>query len=158
MRYLIILLYLLGSLAASSQKKSFASVEKPPTEKPVEDFLCGLSYEIDAEVDYFRWKIYLLENLTLDSLAEGSIPAGIYKLTAQFVIDIAGRINYVKVLNDPGYGLGSKVSQVLCANKILWKPAERNGRKIKNYRTQSITFIVGEEADCKRKLPVEFML
>ncbi len=118
-------------------------------------FFCIL--EEDATIDTEKWKSYLVENLALDSLETNKIPSGTYRLIAQFIIDKDGRISSVKVLNDPGYGLGSKVSQVLCANKILWTPAKRNGRIVKNYGTQPITFIIDEEEYCE-ELPKGFML
>lgn len=145
-----------SQVSIQGQVNPKAEIEYPPI--PALDsnlaFFCIL--EEDATIDFKKWNSYLVENLTLDSFEAKKIPRGTYRLTAQFIINKDGSINSVKVLNDPGYGLGTKVSQALCANKILWSPAKRNGRTVKNYRTQLVTFIFEEM--CEGYLPVNATL
>lgn len=84
-----------------------------------------------------------------------TIPKGIYELTAHILIGKSGCIEQVKIIDDPGYGLGDKVVKVISGYE-QWIPAERNGRKVRAYRKQVVTIIVGKE-ECTGS-PDEFIL
>ena len=119
--------------------------------------VCG-QIEIDAEVrNPKHWQDYLTENLKLSSLAQDTIPDGIYKIRAIFIIDKDGCIINVKVQNDPGYGLGEKVIKVISCYKEKWYPAIRNGRNVKAYKLQDVTLVV-ENKKCKHEDSNEFIL
>ena len=133
-------------------KTSFSQNE--PNKEEFHPMLCRV--EKDASVDTRHWKNYLEKSLELDSLTKSRIPEGIYKLTAQILIGKNGYIERVKIIDDPGYGLGNKVIKVISAYQ-QWSPAEMNGRQVKAYRKLPITFIV-EREECEEKLPVEFIL
>ena len=115
--------------------------------------------EKDAQVDMQHWQNYLSENLMIDSLTQEDIPAGTYKLAALFIVDKRGCIEHVKIIGDPGYGFAEKVIKVISAYQ-LWMPAEFNGRKVKSYRRQEITFIVeNENTACQEeKRLIDFIL
>lgn len=104
--------------------------------------------EKDAEVDLNMWKKYLEDNFEPDSLAMDSIPAGIYKVSVKMIIDRDGKVSVIRIAEDPGFGLGERLKMVIENYQGKWIPAEQNGRKVKNYRTQSVIFIVGEEDTC----------
>ncbi len=138
------LLFIRSSSQIESQKQEF------------EKIVCG-RIEKEAIVDIKHWQSYLSENLKLDSLAQDTIPSGIYNITALFVIDKEGCITNAEVRDDPGYGLGKKVVRVISGYTLKWIPAERNGRKIRAYRKQIVTITVKNEK-CKDKMPEEFIL
>ena len=146
-----------SQVSIQGETNSKSEIEYPPTSSLDSNLAFFCILEEEATIDIVKWNSFLVENLTLDSLEANKLPPGTYRLIAQFIIDKDGRINSAKVLNNQGYGLGSKVSQVLCSNKILWTPAKRNGRIVKSYRTQPITFIIDEEEYCE-ELPKGFML
>ena len=100
--------------------------------------------EKDAQVDTRHWQAYLGQNLQLDSLAEDTIPKGTYSITAMFIIGKNGCIDIVRILDDPGYGLGEKASKVISEYE-QWIPAERNGRKVRAYRKLVVTIIAKKE-------------
>ena len=104
--------------------------------------------EKDAEVDLNKWKKYLENNFEPDSLAMDSIPPGVYKISVHMMIDRAGKVSVVRIAEDPGFGLGQRLKTVIENYPGRWIPAEQNGRKVKNYRTQSVIFIVEEEDNC----------
>jgi protein TonB len=54
-----------------------------------------------------------------------------------------GSIADVKALNDPGYGL-SKGAVDVVKKGPKWRPGEQNGRQVRSYHTQPITFVVSE--------------
>jgi hypothetical protein len=132
MKYFLVISILLCCVTCLSQKES--GKEEPGI------FYCR-RIEKDAQVDINHWKDYLAENLELDSLAQDTIPAGIYRLTAQILIGKSGCIEQVKIIDDPGYGLGIRVVKVISSYQ-QWVPAEMNGRRVKAYRKQPIIFMV----------------
>jgi hypothetical protein len=138
-----------SQVSIQGQVNPKAEIEYPPVLALDSNLAFFCILEEDATIDFKKWNSYLVENLTLDSFEANKIPLGTYRLIAHFIIDTTGCITQVKIINDPGFGLGNKISNVLCANKICWIPANRNGRKIKNFRSQSFTFIVGEEESCE---------
>ena len=62
----------------------------------------------------------------------------------QFVVDEDGAVSDIKALTNHGYGLEQEAIRVLRKAK-KWEPAIQNGRKVKAYRKQPITFQVTEE-------------
>lgn len=75
-------------------------------------------------------------------------------IVAQFVVDTEGNVSDVKVLgcNEATVanciGTQSKLAEIAIAaikRGPKWKPAEQNGRKVKAYRRQPITFKLQEE-------------
>jgi len=114
--------------------------------RPVENiFYSCRVIEKYAQVDIKHWQAYLDQNIQLDSLARDTIPEGTYSIIAMFIIGKNGCIGEVKILSEPGYGLGEKASKVISEYE-QWIPAERNGRKVRAYRKQVIKFIVEKEA------------
>jgi len=106
------------------------------------------------------WKEYLIQSLQLDSLAVDTIPPGRYQAAVQFVVGADGSIGDVKIVNDPGYGLGKKAADVIAAYKRKWHPAEQSGRFVKSYRKQAVDFVIeGEEDDdCEEIKPDDVIL
>ncbi len=148
MRYFLLIVTLLCFERSSSQIES----QKQEFEKIV----CG-RFEKEATVDLKHWQNYLSENLKLDSLAQDTIPSGIYNITAVFIIDKEGCITNVEVRDNPGYGLGKKVVKAISGYTLKWIPAEMNGRKVNAYRKQIVTIIVKNEK-CKDRMPEESIL
>lgn len=156
--FVIVVVLFYFSSPALSQTGSFPKNSKPEKmqSQKSDSFFCG-PIEKDPEVDTNHWQTYLARNLKLDSLETDTIPAGIYNIVVLFVIDKEGCITIVNIPNDPGYGLGDKVIRVMSSYTERWIPAERNGRKVKAFRKQVVTFII-EKKECPENLPVEFML
>jgi len=99
--------------------------------------------EIDAKFDG-NWEKFLLRNLNPQTPIDNNAPAGNYTVTMQFVVDIDGTVSDIKALSNLGYGLEQEAIRVL-KKATKWEPAIQNGRKVKAYRKQSITFQVTEE-------------
>ncbi|RYZ22091.1 MAG: energy transducer TonB [Chitinophagaceae bacterium] len=85
------------------------------------------------------WIAYLQRTLQPPSDA----PAGTYTIKVQFIVDKEGNISDVKALNDPGYGMGDEAIRAIKRGP-KWQPAVQNGRQVKAYRTQPITFVISE--------------
>jgi protein TonB len=67
--------------------------------------------------------------------------AGTYVVNVRFLVEKDGSINDVHALNDPGYGLAKAAEKVLKTGP-RWSPGEQNGRKVRSYHTQPITFVI----------------
>lgn len=155
----LFVLLLFVSFFGYGQKQFIANNENKESSQShrANELLYYCILEVEAKVDKKEWQKYLLKNLELDSLAMDSIPPGRHTLIAQFEVGIDCKTSNVKILNDPGFGLGNRVTAVISASKGLWKPATINGLAVKSYRTQPITFVIEEEEECE-KLPIGLML
>ncbi|MBZ4191238.1 energy transducer TonB [Niabella sp. 3A5MI-3] len=98
--------------------------------------------EIDARYSG-DWARFLQTNLRGDIPVENGAGPGNYQVIAQFVVDVDGTVSNVKILKDPGYGMGSETVRVIAASG-RWTPAMQNGKPVKAYRKQPITFQVTE--------------
>ncbi len=112
----------------------------------------SLEYRIFEKVDIeakfpggdMAWRKFLERNLRGDVAAENGAPSGIYTVWVQFIVDKEGKIADVKALTNNGYGMEQEVTRII---KIcpLWQPASQNGRKVKAYRKQPVTFMIEDE-------------
>ena len=101
--------------------------------------------EIGATVDYKQWKRHLetqLQPFMEEASSQGMAP-GQYTVQVRFLVERDGSITEVHALNDPGYGLAKGAEDVVRKGP-KWNPGEQNGRKVRSYHTQPITFIVPE--------------
>jgi protein TonB len=90
------------------------------------------------------WKRYLERSLSSFNPADNGAPAGTYTTYVQFVVDKDGNISDVKALTNYGYGMEDEAIKVIKKGPA-WTPAIQNGRKVKAYRKQPITFVVQDE-------------
>ena len=75
---------------------------------------------------------------------DNDAPAGSYTVIIQFVVDTDGSISDIKALTNHGYGLEQEAIRVI-KKATKWEPAFQNGRHVKAYRKQPITFQVEGE-------------
>jgi periplasmic protein TonB len=113
------------------------------TDKIVKEPEIFTKVEIDAKFDG-NWEKFLVRNLNAQTPIDNNAPPGNYRVIMQFVVDIDGTVSDIKALSNLGYGLEQEAIRVL-KKATKWEPAIQNGRKVKAYRTQSITFQVTEE-------------
>jgi periplasmic protein TonB len=101
--------------------------------------------EIDAEFPggLSAWKRYLERNLNQNVASDNGAPAGTYRVVVQFIVDKEGNVSDVKPMTSFGYGLEQEAVRAI-KNGPKWTPAIQNGRQVKAYRSQPITFIVPE--------------
>jgi gliding motility-associated GldM-like protein/TonB-like protein len=90
------------------------------------------------------WKKYLEKNLRAYVPIKKRAPAGIYTVWVQFIVDKHGNVSDVKSLTNYGFGMEQEVVRII-KNSARWEPASQNGRIVKSFRAQPVTFLV--EAD-----------
>jgi periplasmic protein TonB len=89
------------------------------------------------------WIRFLERNLNGNVPVDNGAPAGKYTVLIQFVVDTEGKISDIRALSNNGYGMENEAIRVLKkANK--WDPAIQNGRQVKTYKRQPITFRIDE--------------
>ena len=96
------------------------------------------------------WRSYLEQNLNANTPVEKGAPAGSYTVWVQFIVDKEGKLSDFKALTKNGYGMETEVIRIL-RKSPLWSPAEQEGRKVKAYRTQPVTYVVIEDKKKRRR-------
>ncbi len=91
-----------------------------------------------------KWRQFLEKNLNASTPVDNGAPEGTYTVTVQFIVDKEGNISDVHSINDPGYGMGQEAVHVIQKGP-KWNPANQNGKAVKAYRRQPITFVVQGE-------------
>jgi protein TonB len=91
-----------------------------------------------------KWRQYLERNANGQVATDNGAPEGTYTTVVQFVVDKEGNISDVKSLTNHGYGMEEEAMRVIRKGP-KWTPAVQNGRQVKAYRKQPITFQVQSE-------------
>jgi periplasmic protein TonB len=91
-----------------------------------------------------EWRRYLERNLEANVPVDNGAPEGTYTVTVQFIVDKEGKISDVKALSNHGHGMEEEAMRVIKKGPD-WIPAIQNGRNVKAYRKQPITFVVAAE-------------
>lgn len=100
--------------------------------------------KVEVDASYMgNWKSFLERNLSGEVPVDNGAAPGVYTVTVQFIVDINGTISDIKPLTNLGYGMEQEAMRVI-KKSGRWKPAIQNGREVKAYRRQPITFRVLE--------------
>jgi len=90
------------------------------------------------------WRHFLEKNLRPSTPADHGARPGIYIVTISFLVDTAGKVSEVQVLNDPGYGTAEDVLKAF-SHTPNWIPATIDGRKVVYRQKQNFTYQVSEQ-------------
>ena len=96
------------------------------------------------------WRTFLEKNLNGDVPAKKKAPAGTYTVVIQFVVDTKGHASEITALTNNGYGMEEEVMRVIRLAP-RWNPASQDGRLVKAFRKQPVTFWIEEEKTKKKK-------
>ncbi len=91
-----------------------------------------------------EWRKYLERNLDANTPVDNGAAEGSYTVTVQFIVDKEGNISDVKSLSSHGFGMEAEAVKVIKKGP-KWIPAVQNGRQVKAYRKQPVTFVVSSE-------------
>lgn len=107
------------------------------------DTLVFQRVEVEASVDRQQWINHLTKNLQryINKAAKKGMKAGTYTINVRFLVEKDGSISYAEALNDVGYGLADAAVKVLKTGPN-WTPGEQNGKKVRSFHTQPITFVI----------------
>ncbi|WP_084490155.1 M56 family metallopeptidase [Niabella ginsenosidivorans] len=100
--------------------------------------------KVDKDAEYSgNWSRFLQQHLRGEVPVDNGAAPGNYLVIAQFVVDVNGNVSDVKLIKDPGFGMGKETIRVI-KQSGKWKPAMMKGKPVKAYRKQPITFQVQE--------------
>jgi periplasmic protein TonB len=112
---------------------------------PVKEIDESIFQRVETEASFpggfTGWKEFLEKNLKADVPVRKKAPVGNYTVMVQFVVDKEGNISDIKPLTDHGYGMEKEVVRIL-KKSPKWIPAVQNGRPVRAYRKQPVTFVV----------------
>lgn len=91
-----------------------------------------------------NWEKFLLRYLNGNVPVDNGASPGRYTVMIQFVVDVDGSVSDIRPLTSVGFGMEEEAIRVL-KKATKWEPAIQNGRQVKAYRRQPITFQVTEE-------------
>ena len=102
--------------------------------------------EIEATVDPKSWNRWLTTQLQryIEDAASNGMEPGTYTVQVKFLVERDGSITDVQALNDPGFGLGKGAVDVVKKGP-KWSPGIQNGKQVRSYHTQPITFVIQEQ-------------
>lgn len=115
-------------------------VEAKPVEKEPEVFT---KVEVDAKYPG-NWRSFLERNLDGQVAVDNGASPGTYTVIVQFIVDVAGNVSDVKALTSVGFGMEQEAVRVI-KKSGKWNPAIQNGREVKAYRKQPITYQVTDQ-------------
>jgi len=123
------------------QGKQIVEVKKEDDENKIFD-----KVEIEASFPGgdSKWRQYLERNANGQVATDNGAPEGTYTTVVQFVVDKEGNISDVRALTNHGYGMEEEAIRVIKKGP-KWNPAVQNGRQVKAYCKQPITFRVESE-------------
>ncbi len=105
-------------------------------------------HKVEIEPDFpggkDAWKEYLRKNLNANTPVDEGWSAGTYKIVVQFLVDETGNVSDVKTSDHPN-SKTAKQCVDLIKNGPKWLPARQNGKVVKAYKKQPITFVVSEQ-------------
>jgi hypothetical protein len=117
----------------------------------------GIFTRVDSEA-YFdggetAWRTFLQGNLKADVPVDRGAPIGMYTVMIQFVVDLDGSVSDIKALTKEGFGMEQEVLRLM-KTAAKWHPAILNGKPVRAYRKQPVTFLVEQEGiQIKTKVP-----
>src|SRR5690242_499111 len=105
----------------------------------------GIFEKVEKEADYpggiETWRGFLEKNLNPNVPVNNGAPVGKYTVYVQFVVNKDGSISDIKPLTRLGYGMETEVVNLI-KKSGAWDPAMQDGRPVKAYRKQPVTFQV----------------
>ncbi len=107
--------------------------------------------KVETEASYpggsEAWKKFLEKNLQPNVPGKNKAPIGKYPAAVMFIVDKDGSINDIKAVTKFDYGMEDELIRVI-EKSGKWNPAIQNGKPIKAFRNQPVTFLV-ESPDFK---------
>jgi Gram-negative bacterial TonB protein C-terminal len=123
-------------------KENFAQ-QTPVADTAIADTTIFKKVEIEADFPggVQAWKKYLEKNLNAAVPGEKGAPDGMYQVMVEFVVNKIGWVSDIKPITSHGYGMEQEVMRII-KKSGAWNPAIQDGRPVKAYRKQPVTFVI----------------
>ena len=114
-------------------------------DKLQKDTLNSISKNIEKDAEfpggYAEWIRFLSKNLNPNVARKKGAPAGSYTVVIRFIIGKEGKVEDITPETNYGYGMEEEVIRVI-KKASKWMPATLNGKPLRAYRRQPVTFVV----------------
>jgi TonB-dependent SusC/RagA subfamily outer membrane receptor len=90
------------------------------------------------------WRKFLERNLDASVPITKGAPTGSYTTKVRFLVDTDGSIRNIEALTHHGFGMEEEVIKVIKTGP-LWIPAKQNGRTVRAYKEQPVTFVITDD-------------
>ena len=90
------------------------------------------------------WRKFLDKNIRSKVPLKNDAPEGSYTVYVKFIVDPDGSLTDFKAVTSQGYGMEEEVVRIL-KKSPRWSPGMQNGRVVRAYKTQAVTFTVGKD-------------
>lgn len=148
---IIVLLMATGSVFGQTPENDSTSSIEDKVFEPVE-------FEAEYPGGTTAWIRFLTNTVDAAVPANNNAPAGTYTVVIQFIVDKDSSITDFKALTNHGYGMEKEVIRALTLSG-KWSPAIQNGKPIKAYRKQPVTFRVElDEMEIESETPGTLLL
>ncbi len=134
------------------------SAQVPPTLEPDTVLSDGRVFtRVEVEADFPggqpAWIKYLQKNLNANIPADNAAPIGKYMVVAKFAVSPDGSLSDISTETNFGYGMEKEVLRII-KNSGKWNPAIKDGKPLKAYRWQPVTFQIEEDGvEISTKVP-----
>lgn len=107
--------------------------------------------KVETEASYpggnDAWKVFIEKNIQINVPLKNKAPIGKYPAVVEFIVDKDGAVSNVTAVTKFDYGMEDELIRVI-EKSGKWSPAMQNGKPLKAYRKQPVTFLV-ESPDFK---------
>ena len=90
------------------------------------------------------WRKFLSANLKAGVPVDNGARAGKYTVVLKFVVNTDGSLSDIRCENDPGFGTCAEALRFIRTTP-RWQPAMQNGKPVRAYLKQPITFLVEDQ-------------
>lgn len=142
----------LGDTSTSSQKRPMDTIPKVIVKevtlqpKPTVDHDNKVFVKVQVEPSFpggeKEWTKYLDRNLDVNIPLKNKCKPGSYTVIIQFIVDREGNPVDLRPLTNHGFGMEDHVINVIKKGP-RWIPGLQNGRAVKAYKKQPVTFVIG---------------
>lgn len=123
-----------------------AQVVSPPVEDKLDT--TNVFTKVEQEASFpggnAAWAEFLQKTMKTNVPKKNKAPEGRYQVIARFIVDVDGKLSDISCETVHGYGLEQEVVRVLKKSPD-WLPARVNGKTVRAYRRQPVTFLVEKE-------------
>jgi TonB family protein len=137
--YVLIPFCLLSALILPAQ---VTPVPKPDTVLADGRIFTSVEVEAGFPGGESAWRKYLQKNLNPNVPADNAAPIGKYTVIVKFAISPDGSLSDISTETSLGYGMEKEVLRII-QKSGNWSPAIKDGKPIKAYRRQPVTFQLG---------------
>jgi protein TonB len=111
-------------------------------EEDIDKIVIDVQIESEYPGGTSSWIRFIKKNLS--NYPEEALEKGVQgTVVVRFIVDREGNVSEVEAVSGPEELKAAAVTVIRKSGK--WKPAEHNGRKVKSYKKQPITFRLGDE-------------